>query len=79
MDHTGTKIIIIGGYNNKTGYLNSVDLLSNVDDTIDKWMWGELHGTSTLPEDCGDARNFDGILYKLFFQLYLIFKSLWML
>ena len=54
LDHTGSKIIIIGGHNTKTGFLNTVDILSNVDDILENWNWGEFHEPSIHPKDRND-------------------------
>ena len=84
MDHTGEKLIIVGGYNVKNGCLNTVDVLSNVNESPKDWYWGEKHSPSLPPENENVRSlfcNFFHFLFNIFFIFCLLFfflTSLWM-
>ena len=47
----GSRILFIGGFNNRQGYLDTVEVLCNVDQPVDKWHWGDMHEPSPHKHD----------------------------
>ena len=47
------------------GYLDSVDVLSNVDDVIENWTWGELHLASQRPDEFETAKLTNGNIISI--------------
>jgi hypothetical protein len=71
MNHTGERLIIIGGYNSKNGHLNTVDVLSNVDQPLKNWHFGDKHNGYPAPKNItNNMKGFILIFFIIFYNLY---------